>query len=61
MPALPLATLSATAYDDLRHCPYRFFALRQLGLRSRDELDAELGKRDFGTWLHAVLGTFHEA
>jgi len=59
--ALPLATLSASAYEDLRRCPYRFFALRQLGLRSRDELDAELDKRDFGNWLHAVLGHFHQA
>ncbi|MBB3176598.1 PD-(D/E)XK nuclease family protein [Variovorax sp. Sphag1AA] len=55
------ATLSSTAYEDLRRCPYRFFALRQLGLRSSDELDAELDKRDFGNWLHAVLGHFHEA
>ena len=59
--ALPLAKLSSTAYEDLRRCPYRFFALRQLGLRSSDELDAEVDKRDFGNWLHAVLGTFHEA
>lgn len=58
---LPLASLSATVYEDLRRCPYRFFALRQLGLRSADELDAELDKRDFGNWLHAVLGHFHEA
>jgi ATP-dependent helicase/nuclease subunit B len=59
--SLPLAKLSATGYEDLRRCPYRFFALRQLGLRSSDELDAELDKRDFGTWLHAVLSNFHEA
>ncbi|SCK57159.1 ATP-dependent helicase/nuclease subunit B [Variovorax sp. HW608] len=59
--ALVPATLSSTAYEDLRRCPYRFFALRQLGLRSSDELDAELDKRDFGNWLHAVLGHFHEA
>jgi ATP-dependent helicase/nuclease subunit B len=59
--ALMPATLSSTAYEDLRRCPYRFFALRQLGLRSSDELDAELDKRDFGNWLHAVLGHFHEA
>ncbi|RZI86968.1 MAG: PD-(D/E)XK nuclease family protein, partial [Variovorax sp.] len=51
----------ATVYEDLRRCPYRFFALRQLGLRSADELDAEVDKRDFGNWLHAVLGHFHEA
>ncbi|MDM0103403.1 PD-(D/E)XK nuclease family protein [Variovorax sp. J22R24] len=59
--ALVPATLSSTAYEDLRRCPYRFFALRQLGLRSSDELDAEIDKRDFGNWLHAVLGHFHEA
>jgi len=59
--ALPLRALSASAYEDLRRCPYRFFALRQLGLRTDDELDAQIDKRDFGTWLHAVLGHFHEA
>ncbi len=58
---LPVARLSATAYDDLRKCPYRFFALRQLGLKEVDELDAGPDKRDFGTWLHAVLHHFHEA
>lgn len=59
--ALVPANLSSTAYEDLRRCPYRFFALRQLGLRDSDELDAEIDKRDFGNWLHAVLGHFHEA
>jgi ATP-dependent helicase/nuclease subunit B len=58
---LPLRNISTTVYEDLRRCPYRFFALRQLGLRSADELDAEVDKRDFGNWLHAVLGYFHEA
>ncbi|MBI2768562.1 MAG: PD-(D/E)XK nuclease family protein [Burkholderiales bacterium] len=59
--ALPLAEISASAYEDLRRCPYRFFALRQLGLKEADELDGEIGKRDFGNWLHAVLSRFHEA
>jgi ATP-dependent helicase/nuclease subunit B len=58
---LPLENISTSVYEDLRRCPYRFFALRQLGLRSADELDAEVDKRDFGNWLHAVLGHFHEA
>lgn len=58
---LPLGSVSTSVYEDLRRCPYRFFALRQLGLRSADELDAEVDKRDFGNWLHAVLGHFHEA
>ena len=59
--ALPVLRLSSTAYEDLRRCPYRFFALRQLKLQTADELDAELGKRDFGNWLHSVLKFFHEA
>ena len=58
---LPVRRLSSSAYADLRHCPYRFFALRQLALQEDDELDAQIGKRDFGTWLHAVLQHFHEA
>jgi len=58
--ALPVLRLSSTAYSDLRHCPYRFFALRQLGLQEADELAAEVDKRDFGNWLHAVLQHFHE-
>jgi ATP-dependent helicase/nuclease subunit B len=51
--------LSATAYEDLRRCPYRFFALRQLRLQAQDELDTELDKRDFGNWLHHLLKLFH--
>jgi ATP-dependent helicase/nuclease subunit B len=58
---LPVAQLSASAYEDLRRCPYRFFALRQLGLQEAAEIDAELDKRDFGNWLHKVLASFHGA
>ena len=56
---LPVHTLTQGAYEDLRHCPYRFFALRQLGLQSADELEGQVSKRDFGVWLHAVLQRFH--
>ncbi len=59
--ALPLARLSHSAYADLRSCPYRFFALRQLGLQEADELEGELDKRDFGIWLHETLHLFHGA
>ncbi|WP_395059922.1 PD-(D/E)XK nuclease family protein [Polaromonas sp.] len=59
--ALPVKRLSASAYEDLRRCPYRFFALRQLRLQEADELDTELGKRDFGNWLHTLLKIFHES
>ena len=58
---LPVAQLSASAYEDLRRCPYRFFALRQLGLQEAAEIDTELDKRDFGNWLHKVLASFHAA
>ena len=58
---LPVAQLSASAYADLRHCPYRFWALRQLGLQESGELDDAVDKRDFGTWLHEVLQRFHDA
>ena len=59
--ALPMTRLTASDYEDLRRCPYRFYALRQLGLRESDELDSELGKRDFGNWLHMLLSHFHGA
>ncbi len=58
--ALPINRLTASAYEDLRRCPYRFFALRQLGLQEVDELDTALGKRDFGSWMHLLLKHFHE-
>ena len=58
---LALARLSGSAYEDLRRCPYRFFALRQLKLQGVDELDLRLDKRDFGNWLHLVLKHFHES
>lgn len=58
--ALPLSRLSSSAYEDLRRCPYRFFALRQLHLKESDELDTEPDKRDFGNWIHHLLKQFHE-
>jgi ATP-dependent helicase/nuclease subunit B len=57
--ALRVSSLSASSYSDLRTCPYRFFALRLLGLQDAPELDGEIDKRDFGSWLHSVLGDFH--
>ena len=58
-PTLLPERLSASACEALRVCPYRFFALRMLRLQAVDELDTELQKRDYGTWLHAVLHRFH--
>ncbi len=57
--ALRVTSLSASSYSDLRTCPYRFFALRLLGLQEADELNTEINKRDFGSWLHSVLADFH--
>ena len=51
--------LSASACEALRACPYRFFALNLLRLREEDELDTDVEKRDYGTWLHHVLHEFH--
>jgi ATP-dependent helicase/nuclease subunit B len=51
--------LSASACEALRACPYRFFALYMLRLREDDELEREIEKRDYGSWLHAVLHEFH--
>ncbi|HUP07255.1 MAG TPA: PD-(D/E)XK nuclease family protein [Caldimonas sp.] len=53
--------LSASACEALRACPYRFHALYVLGLREIEELDDGVEKRDYGTWLHAVLHRFHAA
>ena len=58
-PTLLPARLSASACEALRACPYRFFALNMLRLREDDELEREVEKRDYGTWLHAVLFNFH--
>lgn len=57
---VPLPRLSASSYEDLRRCPYRFFALRLLGLQEQEELEGEIDKRDFGNWLHIALRHFHE-
>ncbi len=53
------ARVSASAVEALRDCPYRFFARHVLNLREDDELEGELEKRDYGTWLHRVLLAFH--
>ena len=59
VPALLPDTLDASAYEDLRACPYRYHALRVLGLAEPDELDDEFDKADYGRWLHEVLEAFH--
>ncbi len=51
--------LSASTVEALRECPYRFFARAVLRLSEPEEAEAELAKRDYGNWLHAVLHRFH--
>ncbi|HEX6016636.1 MAG TPA: PD-(D/E)XK nuclease family protein [Burkholderiaceae bacterium] len=58
--ALP-ASLSASALEALRQCPYRFFSRTVLHLSEQAELDDEVDKRDAGKWLHATLEHFHLA
>jgi ATP-dependent helicase/nuclease subunit B len=53
------ARISATAYEALRDCPYRFAGLHAWGLAEAAELDDEPDARDWGRWLHAVLERFH--
>lgn len=60
-PDLLPSALSASAYQDLRDCPYRFFGLRQLRLAEPAELEVGPDQRDLGNWLHEVLKRFHEA
>ena len=60
-PDLLPASLSASAFEALRACPYQFHALRMLRLTEDEELEREVEKRDYGQWLHAVLYDFHVA
>lgn len=57
---LPLNALSASAYQKLRDCPYKFYAEHLLALREKNELEEGMDKRDYGNWVHAVLSDFHE-
>jgi ATP-dependent helicase/nuclease subunit B len=52
--------VSATSYEALRQCPYRFFATALLRLKESDELEEGLDRSDFGVWLHEVLRVFHD-
>ncbi len=51
--------LSATSYEALRQCPYRFFAQSVLRLQDVDELEEGVDRSDYGTWLHEVIHQFH--
>ena len=57
--ALP-ARIAVSSYAALLACPYRFFATSMLGLSEPAELEEELSKRDYGTWVHRLLKRFHD-
>ncbi len=50
---------SASSYEALRQCPYRFFAMRGLGLQELEDPEREADARDWGQWLHEVFQRFH--
>lgn len=58
-PSLVPRRLSASGFESLRDCPYRFFARAMLRLREPEEIERDLEKRDYGSWLHEVLHRFH--
>ena len=57
--ALPEA-ISASGYNALMACPYQFYARHVLKLRELDDVQEEVEKADFGTYVHEVLRRFHD-
>lgn len=60
VPELIPQKISPSGYNSLVACPYQYFARHVLHLNELDEVREELDKRDYGTWVHAVLQRFHE-
>lgn len=52
--------LSASAWQSLVDCPYRFHARHILRLAEVEAIPEEMEKRDYGMLVHAVLKRFHE-
>jgi len=52
--------ISASGYQSLIDCPYQFFSRAVLKLRSPDEVEEEIEKRDFGEFVHEILHRFHQ-
>ena len=59
-PLLP-RRISASGYNSLVACPYKYYAGYVLGLKELDEVGEQLEKKDYGSILHHVLATFHSA
>lgn len=56
--ALPPA-ISASGYNALMACPYRFFAQYLLRLRELDDVQEDVEKADYGSLVHEILHRFH--
>jgi len=52
--------LSASRYQRLVDCPYRFFAADCLGLKAEEEIQQTLEKSDYGQRVHRILQAFHD-
>ncbi|MEW6118961.1 MAG: PD-(D/E)XK nuclease family protein [Pseudomonadota bacterium] len=60
-PAVLPRRYSASSYQTLLDCPYRFFVERVLDVRALDEADDPLDKSDYGSALHRILKRFHDS
>lgn len=56
--ALPGA-ISASGYNALMACPYRFFARYVLRLQELDDVQEDVEKSDYGNLVHEILQRFH--
>ena len=53
------ARISASAWQSLVACPYRFFARHVLGLAEEEAVPEEMEKREYGERVHTILYAFH--
>lgn len=53
--------LSASSYQQLVDCPYRFFAARLLALSAPEPIREALSKSEYGEIVHRCLQAFHES
>jgi ATP-dependent helicase/nuclease subunit B len=51
--------LSASAYDRLVSCPYRYFVRYVLQVQPLDEMSEDADKRDYGEIVHRIFEEFH--
>ena len=54
------ARISASAWQSLVACPYRFYARHILMLAEEEAVPEEMEKRDYGELVHAILHVFHD-